>query len=293
MSFLDHIHRCNTHDLSAFTPWFVGSMQAGWVHRDTVPSLRARPQLFHRRGKVWRLSEELASPAERTAEMERFLLELRDRGLLPAWRGERYPVTPRLDLPALLDMERGAVALFGVRAFGVHLTGYVERSDGLHIWVPRRAGTKATYPGMLDNTVAGGQPSGISVRDNMIKECGEEAGIPPHIARRAISTGFISYVHQIGAELKPDVEYCFDLALPADFVPHPHDGEAESFELWPVRRVFETVRDSAEFKDNCNLVLIDFFVRHGLIAPDDTDYFEIAAGLRSQPLPPTSVDQRA
>jgi hypothetical protein len=53
-----------------------------------------------------------------------------------------------------------------------------------------------------------------------------------------------------------------------------------------VQRVYETVRDTFEFKYNCNLVLIDFFVRHGLIAADDPDWFDIAAGLRSHPYGP-------
>ena len=36
----------------------------------------------------------------------------------------------------------------------------------------------------------------------------------------------------------------------------------------------------AFFKFNCNLVLIDFFVRHGLIGPEDPDYVAICRGLR-------------
>jgi hypothetical protein len=44
------------------------------------------------------------------------------------------------------------------------------------------------------------------------------------------------------------------------------------------------VRDTTDFKYNCNLVLIDFFVRHGLLAADDRDFFAIVAGLR-QPQP--------
>ena len=51
------------------------------------------------------------------------------------------------------------------------------------MWVARRARTKATYPGKLDNMVAGGHPLGISAFDNLLKECYEEAGIPPEIAR--------------------------------------------------------------------------------------------------------------
>ena len=44
-------------------------------------------------------------------------------------------------------------------------------------------------------------------------------------------------------------------------------------------RVFETVRDTTEFKYNCNLVLIDFFVRHGLLSADDpTVHVPIVSG---------------
>jgi hypothetical protein len=40
------------------------------------------------------------------------------------------------------------------------------------------------------------------------------------------------------------------------------------------------VRDSNQFKYNCNLVLIDFFVRYGLLAADDPDFVITVAGLR-------------
>ncbi len=91
--------------------------------------------------------------------------------------------------------------------------------------------------------------------------------------------GSVSYWNQSGRQLKPDVMTCFDLELPADFTPRANDGEVDAFELWPVRRVYETVRDTTEFKYNCNLVLIDFFVRHGLIAADDPEFFAIVEGL--------------
>jgi hypothetical protein len=53
--------------------------------------------------------------------------------------------------------------------------------------------------------------------------------------------------------------------LPDDFAPRPVDGEVAGFELWPIRRVFETVRDTDQFKFNVNLVLIHLFLRRGLI----------------------------
>ncbi|MBX3502129.1 MAG: DUF4743 domain-containing protein [Alphaproteobacteria bacterium] len=281
MSFLDHIRACNAHDLSQFEPWNIGPQRVGWIHHDFAPRLAARPDLFARIAGGWRLTDRLGDAAERTIAVEAWLRELRAEGLFGDWRDERYPVTLDLKRPPLMDMERAAVANFGVRAYGVHLTGYVRRADGLHIWVPRRAYDKPTYPGMLDNTVAGGQPTGLGLMENVIKECAEEAGIPEAIARHARSVGCITYCYQSGVQLEPDVQYVFDLELPDDFTPALVDGEVDSFELWPVSRVMERVRDTFDFKYDCNLVLIDFFVRHGLIEPDDPDYLAIVTGLRA------------
>jgi len=168
-----------------------------------------------------------------------------------------------------------------VRAYGEHMNGFVRRHDGLHMWVARRAEAKQTYPGMLDNTVAGGQPVGIGVKENLIKECWEEAGIPRALAGRAVPVGTISYVYQGDGGLKPDLQYCFDLEMPEDFVPANRDGEIAEFELWPIERVAEVVRDGFDFKFNCNLVIIDFLVRHGIIEPDHPDYLAITRGLRA------------
>lgn len=48
--------------------------------------------------------------------------------------------------------------------------------DG-RIWVPRRSRTKQTWPGYLDNSVAGGITAGDSPRASMVRECFEEAGL--------------------------------------------------------------------------------------------------------------------
>jgi isopentenyldiphosphate isomerase len=281
MSFLDHIKRCNNACLDAFAPWFIGGERAGFLHREFAPVVASRTHLFARHGTTWHLDPILDTPDKRTAAMHRFLLELREQGHFEdQWRDEAYPVAWNFTRTPLMAMERAAVPWFGVRAFGPHMTGYVCRKDGLHIWVPRRSYTKPTFPGQLDNTLAGGQPIGIGLHDNLIKECAEEAAIPRALAMQARAVSFISYLNQSGAELKPDLMICFDLELPENFTPHANDGEVHSFELWPVQRVFETVRDTTEFKYNCNLVLIDFFVRHGLLRADDPQFVAIVSGLK-------------
>ena len=78
---------------------------------------------------------------------------------------------------------------------------------------------------------------------------------------------------------KPDVIFCYDLEVPPTFEPRCTDGEVDAFYLWPVERVLETVRDTPDFKLNCNLVIIDFLIRHGYIEPDTPDYLELQSGL--------------
>src|SRR3546814_14107452 len=95
-------------------------------------------------------------------------------------------------------MERAGIAAFGVRAYGVHVNGYVETrpgsNDGLKLWVGRRSRSKPTGPGKLDHLVAGGQPIGIGLMDNVVKECAEEAAIDAALVSTARPAGFASYV---------------------------------------------------------------------------------------------------
>ncbi len=148
------------------------------------------------------------------------------------------------------------------------------------MWVAKRAASKQTAPGKLDHLVAGGQPFGLEVGENMLKEAGEEAGIPAELAERAVSVGAISFRCERPEGLIDEVEFCYDLELPADFAPVNTDGEVESFSLWPIERVLARIRETEDFKFNVDLVIIDFAIRRGLIAPDDPDYQEIREGLR-------------
>ena len=101
-----------------------------------------------------------------------------------------------------------------------------------------------------------------------MKECWEEAGIPEALARAARPVGLVSYVSLQPEGLKPDVLFCYDLELPPDFVPTPQDGEVSEFVLWDAAAVAACIARGGEYKPNCGVVIIDFFVRHGFLTPD-------------------------
>jgi 8-oxo-dGTP pyrophosphatase MutT (NUDIX family) len=175
-------------------------------------------------------------------------------------------------------VERFAAPLFGILRRGAHMTAFVRGNDGggggggkgsgMKIWIARRSAAVMTYAGMLDTTVAGGVKAGMSLRECVVEEGAEEASLAPGLVRsHAVEVGTVSYVHQgagTAGSVCPTVLHCFDLELPADVVPQPNDLEVQEFVLLGVEEVVRAMK-GGEFKPNCNLVMLDFFVRHGIL----------------------------
>ncbi len=249
-----HIAACNNVVLpDGLLQFTFDGRQIGWIE----PGMADRAKLpiaDHQAG--------VADQAELTALTERLAREGRVR-----LRDEIFDVRAEFDGPVLAQIDRGAIPTLGLRAQGSHLNGLVRRADGLHIWVGRRAELKRVAPGKLDHLAAGGIPSGFNPCTALAKEAAEEAGIPAALIQAATEVGRVSYTMQRPGGLCRDLIHVFDLILPEDFVPYPADGEMAHFELWPASRVLETVEAGDDFKFNVNLVLIDLFLRHGLIAP--------------------------
>ncbi|TDL18111.1 hypothetical protein BD410DRAFT_793597 [Rickenella mellea] len=202
------------------------------------------------------------------------------------WRNELYavyanPFGQRTAGSAAFTMERSACALFGVITYGVHMTIYhppVADNEEVKIWVPKRAATKQTWPGYLDNSVAGGIPAGEQVFDTIIKESMEEASITEHTVRaHARSVGAISYFYRTEkGYLQPEVEFVYHMAVPLHeqeaFQLKPLDGEVESFALMSISDVISNMHEG-KFKPNCAVVLLDFLIHHGHVTPDNEPHF--------------------
>ena len=214
--------------------------------------------------------------------------------ILNKWRNELYTV---YGPDQVITIERSGSPLFGIVTFGVHMTAYVNAPGGMKIWVPKRAEGK-TYSGMLDNTVAGGLATGEEPLDCMVREAAEEASLPDELIRPNVkSCGTVSYFHvrdeRAGGEsglLQPEVQYVYDIELEIDVVPKPNDDEVEDFWLWTVDEVQKALSEG-HFKPNCALVLLDFFVRHGILThQNEKHYVEIVSRLhRKLPFPTATL----
>ncbi|MBV8092424.1 MAG: DUF4743 domain-containing protein [Acetobacteraceae bacterium] len=265
-----HIEACNNARLPGGRVRFrLDGAPVGWVRPDLADELAAIPEVSLEAGEVVLHAPELLP---RIAEQA-----LRHRRL--RIRGELFDVRADSGGPSLAVIDRAGLPLFGILAEGVHLNGLVRRQDGLYLWVARRAEHKSLDPGKFDHIVAGGVPAGLTCFETLVKEAAEEAAIPSELVRQAVPVGQICYAMERAEGLRRDWLYCYDLELPEDFRPRAVDGEVAAFELWPLPRVLERVRDTDDFKFNVNLVLVDLFRRKGLIG----EYEAVVPCLEGQP----------
>ena len=178
-----HFAACNNAILPGDRIAFaIGTTQVGWV----------RPAVARALAGLAGVTVGVAGVSLAAGTLPAIGRALAEQGFC-RWRDEAFDVRASGDGPVLATVDRGVVPVLGVLAAGVHMNGLVQRPDGPHLWVARRAADKALDPGKLDHLVAGGVPAGMTPRETLVKEAAEEAGIPAALARTAVETGTISY----------------------------------------------------------------------------------------------------
>ncbi|CAJ2636905.1 unnamed protein product [Trifolium pratense] len=269
---------------SEFLPFVIEGHVVGFIHNRFVEHLRRFNNVFVFTndggpvGDCVSLHPLLKTAEERTSAVA-YVIEHLGEKYIPHIRNELYPVKSSFDKPTFFSLERAAAPYFGIKAYAIHMSGYVELDGEKHLWIAKRSHSKSTYPGLLDHLVAGGLPYGIDCRENVVKECEEEAGIPRSISIKAKPVGAISYMDIDGYRYQRYVVFSYDLILPESFEPKNEDGEVDSFKLIPVKHVAEVIRKTQFFKPNCAIGIIDFLFRHGYISPENHGYLDLLRSL--------------
>jgi len=139
MSYLDRIAECNDHDLSRYVPFVVGEQRVGWIRRDRSEIATGAGGGLRLDGDRVVVSAELGDFETRSAAVAEVVDELARRDEISPFVGEKYPVKTSFGAVPLLQVERVAVAWFGVRAYGIHVNGFVRRGGEPWMWIARRA----------------------------------------------------------------------------------------------------------------------------------------------------------
>lgn len=271
--FARHIAACNNLPSPAgYLPFRIGEAQVGWLEPEAARALTFLPGQVHFGPDGVSLAAGPRGAAGRSGALAEIARSLARAGF-GRIRGEEFDVRATPDGPVLGMVDRGVLPALGIISQGVHVNGLVRRppgpGGGLHLWVGWRARDKAVAPGQMDNVVAGGIPAGLTPERCLVKEAEEEASLPAPLAAQARPAGRVSYIMRTDEGMRRDLLHVFDLEMPEGVVPRPNEDEVERFELWPIARVMEAVRDTESVKFNVNLVLIDLFLREGLLEDGD------------------------
>lgn len=239
------------------------ALDVGSVARQHLPALSRWPEAV-------RVDEHgvtlTVAPAARVAFFAQANAWLHAQGLIVGWRDETYPVLALRSGEWLASFERAASRFWGTLTFGAHCNGYVADASGrpTALWLARRALTKPTDPGLLDNLIGGGVPQGQSPADAVLREGWEEAGLRP-AQMQALQPG-----HQLRIErdipegLQHELLSVFDLAMPPGLTPYNQDGEVAELRCLPLAQALALAASDAMTVD-AGLVTLDFALRHQLL----------------------------
>lgn len=271
-----HIINCNTARLQQdFLPFKAHNQIVGWVRPLFLETLQNHHVTF---------GEDHICTLPSQCSLEVLGEQLIKEGIVRSMN-ELFDVYPSPYAKPVGKIDRAVIPNLGLIGTGVHLNGLVQKQDNIYLWVAKRAKNKRLDPGKLDHIVAGGIPAGYTHDNTLEKEAREEASIPHALMIKAEHQSMITYSMLRPEGLRRDVLYCYDLWLPEEFHPVPNDGEVESFELMKLNEVCQRVCETDDFKFNVNLVLIDLFLRMGMIPRNSQDAHRLKTGLRGKLFP--------
>ena len=263
----------------------------GYVHSSFVTAMKPWPATYWSLDHEKRLLILLLSHANdfraRTKAMRITLDSADDKEIVDYCADEkfpeRFPVYASKTGELVLNMNGCGVDLFGVISNGVQMIAYVEtKEEGRKFWVPRRAKTKMSYPGMLDIVVGGSLTRRESAFDCLVREAREQVAIPEACTTALVKAcGTLSYKMDRmddGREgCRHQVQYLYEMELPEGISPRPKDGEVEELMLMGIDEIVDALR-RGEFKLNCGMTWMSYLVRHGIVnAENEKSLVEICA----------------
>jgi len=182
-------------EIHKVVPFYLDSVMLGVIPDNVFQQLKKYNKTFSKNERPFIISthkvifSEFVNTFEKRGKVINDLLKhWRDNktfSCLKGWRDEVYPVFDG-NHEIAFNIERSGIALFGFRAYGCHINGYVEdpETHKLKMWIAQRSFTKQTFPGKLDNIVAGGVSFPYNPTETAIKECLEEASMPSEISKQ-------------------------------------------------------------------------------------------------------------
>lgn len=214
-------------------------------------------------GDAWWWRAAALSARQRSEILQAIAEQWRVLGLIPGWRGEAFSCWGHRDdawpyhEPELFRLERAAFRLLGLRSHAVHVHGLTP--DG-RMWCGRRALTKQTDPGLLDNVAAGGLGAGEEAVGCAVRELWEEAGLPISPGRLQLPFRSVLTERRVPEGWHSERLLVSAVLLGDDQVPENRDGEVSAFRLLAEDDILRLI-DSGDFTQDAACAIAEYFTR--------------------------------
>lgn len=272
---------CTFDPTDSLLPFTVNGVLAGWLKRSFAEHLEAWPEYFTVRPRGVGMLGHFETAEHRSAAIAEVVESLAAQTVITGWRGELVTASESFHSPPLFYVERAASRHFGLTVYAAHLNGITSRKGEPCMWIGRRADSKATDPGKLDNLTAGRISRGFTAFETLVKECGEEAGMSAELAGTARPAGAIRTRYAVEEGLHNEVIFVHDLDLAETFVPENRDGEVSGFMCLSIAEILAMIETRPdEFTRDAAMVILDCLIRRGFLTADREDYLDLIHAMR-------------
>ena len=113
------------------------------------------------------------------------------------------------------------------------------------------------------------------IRDTVIKEAWEEAGIDAALAARAQHTGTVHILRALPDGLQRETVFVHDIELPPEFQPVNQDGEVTECRRVDLQEAAATIAIDGEIDEvtvDASVVVLDFLIRNGDVPRDQPQF---------------------
>ena len=156
-------------------------------------------------------------------------------------------------------IKRNFLPLFGFPSYGVHCNIWKKHKDKFVIYFAKRSEKLKSFPGYIDNTVAGGQPTNLSIIGNLKKEAYEEAGINSKYLAKIKRGNVVNYFHNNNNNFISAIIFNYHLYKVDELELKNIDGEVQSFFSLTLENIYKLLEKN-QLKPNCIIPILDFIL---------------------------------
>ena len=250
---IDLLNEINIFDLSAYTPIRFKKKNIGWLNNKTILNNSfniCNDYIEHSQLDAFIKILEKSESSTETCPVF----------LFPSLKPKKvFSESTKFCKNNIFIIKRNLLSLFGLPSYGVHCNVWRKHKDKFVIYFAKRSEKLKSFPGYIDNTVAGGQPINLSIFENLKKEAYEEAGISCKYLKKVQRGNIVSYFHNNNNNFISAVIFNYHLNKVDELELKNIDGEVESFFSLPLENIYKLLEKNL-LKPNCIIPILDFIL---------------------------------